>query len=203
MSEQEKLVQNAADEEMDPGIKVMTLKYRISLDDYVQFYKIMGASAVKQKLSSTFWMGWVELAFGLAFLIALLTSDIEGGFSHYLIVAVLIGMGIYSITYRWLVYPRSLQRTVAAQYQQLSYLNGEITVDLYENLCIEYPEGQTVRTPWKDMSEVRVGGGLYMVMFGEGRCLLIPASQLAEQKETFEALLDKLCAQYGRPRVSV
>lgn len=183
---------------------LFSLKFRIPLEDYIQFHLVMGAESVKKGRKKTVLIGWVELVFGVAFLLALLAQQIEGSGFFYVVVAIMILMGLYSILYYRYFYKKSLRRVLTKQHAATPYLQSDILLDFYEDKLTEHVGEQKADTPWESIREIKSTDSLFLVMLDTKRCLLIPKDQLSpEELEKLETLLEDVSKKYRKPRYAV
>lgn len=196
--EEKEIVETTEQEQALP--KLFTLCFRIPMEDYYNFHVIMGTENAKKSKRKTVLLGWVELIFGLGFLVSLLTTQTQGGLFYYFLIAVMIVMGLYGILFYRFFYPRSMRRAVTRQYEKTPYLQNEVEIDFYANRLIEHVQDKEAVTFWHSIKELRETDALYMVMIENNRCLLIPKSQVGEQKEALESLLRDVCANFEKPR---
>lgn len=183
---------------------LFSLKFRIPLEDYIQFHLVMGAESVKKGRKKTVLIGWVELVFGVVFLAALLAQQIEGSGFFYVVVAIMILMGLYSILYYRYFYKKSLRRVLTKQHAATPYLQSDILLDFYEDKLTEHVGEQKADTPWESIHEIKSTDSLFLVMLDTKRCLLIPKDQLSpEELEKLETLLEDVSKKYRKPRYAV
>lgn len=183
---------------------LFSLKFRIPLEDYIQFHLVVGAASVKKGRKKTILLGWVEFLFGIAFLVAVLSKKTEGGLFFYVMIAIMIFMGLYSITYYRFFYQRSLRRVLGKQHAETPYLQNDILLDFYEDKLTEHVGDQQGDTQWDSIKEIKTTDTLLMIMLDAKRCLLIPKSQISPQElEQLEQLLEDVSKKYGKPRYAV
>lgn len=180
--------------------KLFTLRFRIPLEDYYQFHLIMGRENLKKGKRKTQILGLMELIFGVVFLVSVITTQVQASFFYYFIIAVLICMGLYGLTYYRFFYEKSLYKMVSKQHAKTPYLQKDIVVDFYPTKCVERIEENSNETFWYTIKSFRTTETLYMIMLDERRCMLIPKSQIGEQKEAFEKLMGEVCENFEKPR---
>lgn len=179
--------------------KLFTLNYHIPFEEYVTFQMIMGRESFRQGRKKTILLGSIQLIFGITYLAALWFMRVPMNGVSWFIVAVLIGSGIYGLCYYRFFYEKALRKILKKQYERVSYLRGEITVDFYPNRFIEYVEDQQAETFWHTIHSVRVSENLYIIMLDEKRCLLIPKQEVKTQAGALNALLDEVCKNFEKP----
>ncbi|MBE6907039.1 MAG: YcxB family protein [Ruminococcaceae bacterium] len=183
---------------------LFSLTFRIPLEDYIRFHLVIGAENEKKGRKKTVLLGWVEFVIGVLLLISLFVSDTESGLFFYFMVAVMILMGLYSITYYRFFYRKSLEKVLAKQHASTPYLQSNLTIDLYEDKLTEHVEDKQADTLWNAIHEIKSTDALLLLMLDTKRCLLIPKSQLSPvELEKLERLLDKVSEKYGKPRYAV
>ncbi len=183
---------------------LFSLTFRIPLEDYIRFHLVIGAENEKKGRKKTVLLGWVEFVIGVLLLISLFVSDTESGLFFYFMIAVMILMGLYSITYYRFFYRKSLEKVLAKQHASTPYLQSDLTIDLYEDKLTEHVEDKQADTPWNAIHEIKSTDALLLLMLDTKRCLLIPKSQLSPvELEKLESLLDKVSEKYGKPRYAV
>lgn len=183
---------------------LFSLTFRIPLEDYIRFHLAIGAENEKKGRRKTVLLGWAEFVIGVLLLISLFVSDTESGLFFYFMIGVMILMGLYSITYYRFFYRKSLEKILAKQHASTSYLQNDITIDLYEDKITEHVGDQQADTPWDRIHEIKSTDALLMLMLDAKRCLLIPKSGLSpDELEKLEELLDTVSEKYGKPRYTV
>lgn len=183
---------------------LFSFTFRIPLEDYIRFHLVIGAENEKKGRKKTVLLGWVEFVIGVLLLISLFVSDTESGLFFYFMIAVMILMGLYSITYYRFFYRKSLEKVLAKQHASTPYLQSDLTIDLYEDKLTEHVEDKQADTPWNAIHEIKSTDALLLLMLDTKRCLLIPKSQLSSvELEKLESLLDEVSEKYGKPRYAV
>ncbi|WP_101909950.1 YcxB family protein [Marasmitruncus massiliensis] len=183
---------------------LFSLTFQIPLEDYIRFHLVIGAENEKKGRKKTVLLGWVEFVIGVLLLISLFVSDTESGLFFYFMIAVMILMGLYSITYYRFFYRKSLEKVLAKQHASTPYLQSDLTIDLYEDKLTEHVEDKQADTPWNAIHEIKSTDALLLLMLDTKRCLLIPKSQLSPvELEKLESLLDEVSEKYGKPRYAV
>ena len=183
---------------------LFSLTFRIPLEDYIRFHLVIGAENEKKGRKKTVLLGWVELVIGVLLLISLFVNDTKNGLFFYFIIAIMILMGLYSITYYRFFYKKALEKVLAKQHASTPYLQSDITVDFYEDRLTEHVQDKQADTPWDSIHEMKSTDALLMLMLDSKRCLLIPKSQLTpEELEKLERLLNEVSEKYGKPRYAV
>lgn len=183
---------------------LFSLTFRIPLEDYIRFHLVIGAENEKKGRKKTVLLGWAEFVIGVLLLISLFVSGTESGLFFYFMIAVMILMGLYSITYYRFFYRKSLEKVLAKQHASTPYLQSDLTIDLYEDKLTEHVEDQQADTPWSAIHEIKSTDALLLLMLDTKRCLLIPKSQLSTAElEKLESLLDEVSKKYGKPRYAV
>lgn len=183
---------------------LFSLTFRIPLEDYIRFHLVIGAENEKKGRKKTVLLGWAEFVIGVLLLISLFVSNTKNSLFFYFIIAVMILMGLYSITYYRFFYQKSLEKVLAKQHASTPYLQSDITIDLYEDKLTEHVQDKQADTPWESIHEIKSTDALLMLMLDSKRCLLIPKSQLTpEELEKLERLLNEVSEKYGKPRYAV
>lgn len=179
--------------------KLFTLTYHIPFEDYVTFQMIMGRESIEKGRKRTILLGSIQLAFGIIYLAALWFMRIPMNGLSWFIVAVLIGSSIYGLCYYRFFYEKALRKMLKKQYERVTYLRSEITVDFYPNRFIEHVGDQKAETFWHTIQSVRTSENLYMIMLDEKRCLLIPKQEIQAQAGALNALLEEVCKNFEKP----
>lgn len=183
---------------------LFSLTFRIPLEDYIRFHLVIGAENEKKGRKKTVLLGWAEFVIGVLLLISLFVSNTKNSLFFYFIIAVMILMGLYSITYYRFFYQKSLEKVLAKQHASTPYLQSDITIDLYKDKLTEHVQDKQADTPWDSIHEIKSTDALLMLMLDSKRCLLIPKSQLTpEELEKLERLLNEVSEKYGKPRYAV
>ncbi len=186
------------------GSPLFSLTFRIPLEDYIRFHLVIGAENEKKGRKKTVLLGWTEFVIGILLLVALFVSDVQNGLFFYFVIALMILMGLYSITYYRFFYRKSLEKVLAKQHASTPYLQSNITIDLYEDKLTEHVEDKQADTPWSAIHEIKSTDALLLLMLDTKRCLLIPKGQLSlDELEKLESLLDEVSEKYGKPRYAV
>ena len=183
---------------------LFSLTFKIPLEDYIRFHLIIGAENEKKGRKKTVLLGWAEFVIGVLLLISLFASDTKSGLFFYIMIAVMILMGLYSITYYRFFYQKSLEKVLAKQHASTPYLQSDITIDLYEDKLTEHVGESQADTPWNAIHEIKSTDALLLIMLDTKRCLLIPKSRIStDELERLESLLEEVSKKYGKPRYAV
>lgn len=185
--------------------KEFTLNYRISPDDLYEFHLEMGRDQVVKNGKRTKIMGWIEVAFGGAYLISLLISGAAMPV-QYLLSLLLMGMGVYGITFYKTRFYKNLRKATDRQHNKTPYFQNDIVVDFYPNKCTEHVGGDGTKgkdTFWREIDGVRETKRSYIIDLGQKRCLLLPKEGLGEQAAHVDAFFTRVCENYEKPRTSV
>ena len=160
----------------------------------------MSRDAVEKNRKKTTIIGGVEMALGVVLFVLTLLGVLPGGALQLLLMVLLIGFGFYSAFYYKLFYEKALVKAVNKQYQKSPFPTVEITLDFYEDRCVERSDGGRMVTKFKNIVGVRTTPSLIMIMVEQKRCLLIPRSEIGDREQQVIDLLDRACDTYGKLR---
>ena len=117
------------EQEMSP---LAQIRYRITLEQYLDFNRSVAEQNFKKQRRKSVLMGGVEMVVGALFLVSLLALEPQKQqqmpyFSLYLVLGfILILLGVYSVAFYKVIFPRQLVKSATKQYQKSEYLRGEI-----------------------------------------------------------------------------
>lgn len=197
---EQELVESPAESAQEESGKLFCVQFQIPLADYTAFYEVMSRDALPKNQRKSFLTGLVEAGVGVIYFVAAASGAIESGPLSYLICAMLVLMGLYSMTYYKLFYKRALAKSVAKEYEKLSYLRSEIAVDFYPDKCVERVGEGKAEHLWSEIHSIRTTQQLYMIMLETKRCLLVPKSQIPNQLAQMDALIERVCREFKKPR---
>ena len=183
--------------------KYLKLVYRVPLDVYVDFNRIFMVQNVKKAKKRTIILGVIEVIMGVAFLIAMLMGKVHSGLIYYVITFLLIAMGLYGMLYYKLLFEKSLRKTVKKHYEQNDYFQHDVIVKLYPNRFIEQSGEYKNVVYWYNIHEIREAENMFMIVFGDHRCLLIPKSEIPGQLQELNQRLEKVCTDFEKPRIKI
>ena len=153
-----------AEEDEPAGPRLFTLRFKIPLAEFTEFHRIMSRDAVEKNRKKTTIIGGVEMALGVVLFVLTLLGVLPGGALQLLLMVLLIGFGFYSAFYYKLFYEKALVKAVNKQYQKSPFPTVEITLDFYEDRCVERSDGGRMVTKFKNIVGVRTTPSLIMIM---------------------------------------
>ena len=89
---------------------VLDLKYKISQEEYIYYNMLYAHEAFKKKKKKTIILGALELITGLVIILAVFLSQMKSQEMIYILASLLVGLGIYSISFYTLIFPKSLRK---------------------------------------------------------------------------------------------
>lgn len=203
-SEENKPRADQGDEtEQDTRDRLFTLRFKIPLEDYLTFYRMMTSGDEKKNKKKMTIVGAVEIVVGIIYLIMALTGVTESSIFTYVVCLMLLLMGVYGMTYYKYFYQGSLTRSVTKQYDKTPYFHSTMTIDFYPNRSVEHIGDQLVENLWSRIDSIKVSESAYMIMVDPKRCMLIPKGQIVGQTERMDALVELICENYEKKRYEV
>lgn len=178
------------------------IRYRISFEQYLDFNNSIAEQNYKAQRRKSVIMGAIEIIVGILFVVSLLTMEEYkreqmGNFILYLILGcVLIVLGLYSIVFYKIIFPRQLKKSVANQYKKSEYLRGEILIELYEDHLFEESGTYSDSVLWENTEGFRETPTMLQIMLEGTRCILIPKKQIPGRVNELREIFMKLAQQY-------
>ena len=187
------------------------VRYRISLEQYLDFnFSVAEQNYKAQRRKSTI-MGIIEIAVGILFTLTLVMTEAEkraqiGNFNLYLILGiVLVLLGLYSVVFYQVIFPKQLKKSATKTYNKSDYLKGEILLEVYEDHLFEESGTYSDSVAWGDTKGFRETPTMLQIMLGDTRCILIPKKQIPgrvnELREIFLDVAQKYDLNYKRVSV--
>ena len=196
------------EQEMSP---LAQIRYRITLEQYLDFNRSVAEQNFKKQRRKSVLMGGVEMVVGALFLVSLLALEPQKQqqmpyFSLYLVLGfILILLGVYSVVFYKVIFPRQLVKSATKQYQKSEYLRGEIFVAFYEDHLFEESGTYSDSVNWDKTEGFRETPTMLQVMLSGTRCILIPKKQIAGQvndlRELFLSVAQKYDLNYQKASV--
>lgn len=186
----------------EAGTPLAQIRYRISLEQYLDFNHSIAEQNFKAQRRKSVVMGTIEVIVGILFVISLLAQETQkrqqmNNFTLYLILGcVLIVLGLYSIIFYKLIFPRQLTKSATKQYNKSDYLRGEILVEMYEDHLFEESGTYSDSVNWEDTEGFRETPTMLQIMLKGTRCILIPKKQVPGRVNELRELFLNIAQQY-------
>lgn len=191
------------EDEQDTRDRLFTLRFKIPLEDYLTFYRLMTAGDEQKNKKKMTIVGGVEIVIGIIYLIMALTGVTQSSVFTYIVCLMLLLMGFYGLTYYKYFYQGSLTRSVTKQYDKTPYFHSTMTIDFYPNRSVEHIGDQLVENLWSRIDSIKVSESAYMIMVDAKRCMLIPKGQIFGQTGKMDSLIELICENYEKKRYDV
>lgn len=178
---------------------VLNIEYKISLADYIYYNELYAKEAFKDKKKKSTLVGFAELITGIAIILYVFFKKFSDAQFVVLLSSILIGLGIYSLSFYRLIFPKSLKKAATEQYEKNNYFKNNINMIFYNNRLEEKAgEFQNVYK-WNNIESFAKSPKLYFITIKDKRSILIPTENLGENKDFLDQLFENLSKKYNKP----
>lgn len=178
---------------------VLDLNYKISEEEYVYYNELYAKDTFKKKKTKTTFVGILELLTGIGIILYVILSNIANKEFVVILCSVLIGLGIYSISFYNFIFPNSLKKAAKEQYYKNKYLQSEINMQFYNNRLEEHIGEMENVYKWNSIESFAKSEKLYFITIQNKRSILIPISGIGEDKYMLDEFFQTLSKKYDKP----
>lgn len=167
--------------------------YHISLENYRDFNMMlveysMGKSKRKMRI-----FGLLEILVGILLLCTCIFSATPVHGLYYAMGTVLPLVGIFSLCYHSLIFPRQMKKSIEKAYNDSEYFAGSLTVTLYDDRAEDQSGHLKGSAKWGEISQVVESEQNFLVMMPGGRGLILPKEATGAQTEAVAEFLKGVC----------
>lgn len=177
---------------------ILEIKYKIPLEDYLDFNFLTVNQTFKKQKKKAFILGSIELVMGIIFLVS--TIAMQGKIDLFIMILNigLILMGLYSISFYKYFFPKSLKKSATAQYHKNEYLRNTIHLSFYASKFVEQADDYCNDVFWEDVHSFRKSENLLMIMLSENRCVIIPKKQIPQELNEMQELFEVVSSKFNK-----
>ena len=178
---------------------IFNLKYRISEEEYVYYNELYASESFRGKKKKANFTGILEFCTGIAIIIFVFFSDFANKQLIAVLASLLIGLGVYSLLFYRVIFPKSLRKSAIGYYNKSKYMTNEIELKFYNNR-MEEKSAETENTyRWNEVESFAKSEKLYFITIKGQRSILISKSSLGDDKYILEEFFETVSKKYGKP----
>ena len=182
----------------DTAQPVFSFTYRISLDNYRDFNLMLVEYSMGKNKRKMRIFGVLELLVGGLMLCSCFFSQTPVHALYYVMGFVLLPLGVFSLLYHPLIFPKQMKKSIEKTYRESEYLNGPLTLRLYPHKVEDSWGHLTGSAQWKEMVQVVESPENFLVMLPGGKGLILPKEAAGEQRDQVEGFLKEVCRENGK-----
>jgi len=172
--------------------------YHISLENYRDFNMMlveysMGKSKRKMRI-----FGLLEILVGVLLLASCLFSRTPVHGLYYAMGTVLPLVGIFSLCYHSLIFPRQMKKSIEKTYRESEYFSGSLTVTLYDDRAEDQSGHLKGSAKWEEISQVVESEQNFLVLMPGGKGLILPKEATGEETGAVAEFLKEMCGKHEK-----
>lgn len=176
--------------------EIYNITYKIKEEEFRTYGIAVGKIPFERRKTRTVVTGAIETMIAILLNIYIFTHPTEKTFVYVLAVSLLF-LGIYSMVFYILMFPRILTKSITEQFKRSEYLKNEITLLFYSDRIVERSMDHEGNYFYNGLLSIWKTGGGIALNVGEKRTLLVPSSVLA-QTEGLEEFIRDIAAEYSK-----
>lgn len=175
---------------------VYDLLYRVTESDYELFNFTLVKDRVKKHEKRSRVMGILEIAVGALMIVSMLTNTAAIEPLYYALDALLIAMGVYSLTFYTYIFPKKLKKASAKSYASNPYLNNDLHVMIFEDCVHEHSYEVDNIVGWDGFSRLHLTDTLLLMVLKDNKCIIVPLREIDDRAE-LDSFLTGVHDTYG------
>lgn len=171
------------------------IKYKISLDDYKEFYNQIAIKSLNKPKRKAMFFGSIQIVLALSYIFTYFFIKQNTNFGILLLAFGILLVGIFTVLYYPVFFKKGIMKTINKVYNKLDYFKEEITLEIYDDCCCEKVLGETNYKSYDLFIDVDKSDNLIALMFNDkGGGLIIPIRSVGQEKsqEIFSFLSEKI-----------
>lgn len=188
---------------MDNNTAILSLSYRLSVEEYINFNMTTAKKDFGKKKMKTTIMGAIYLVVALILVIVANGNNSVLRDAMVLMSVFLFCFGLYSVTFYSILFPKALRSSAVKNFAKSNYLQNIIRLDFYPDRLVETSEETENSFNWTEITALKETSMLYIIELNNRRCILASKSAINDQIYELTEFIKLIGDKYSIPFITM